>query len=178
MSTAEVIVISLSLIAVLFLFAGVRLQYNLLRAFYIRIWGVDYQLLSKNPSKDPYKGAISIDLTISNQQDKPNGIARFVLLVQYQNGRKGHLDPVSLNDNPEINILSDGRELIAPLYFQPHEPQTGQINFVHNERVEYKSEKLCIFDDRGTYHSVPIDVDTMVKMSKKSTARSEDYQIE
>ena len=62
------------------------------------------------------------------------------------------------------------------LYLQPHEAKFVYLNFVYDVRPI--SQSLYVFDDRGAWCHVPINVDTMVKMSKKSTARSGEYQIE
>ena len=73
-------IITASLIALLFLIAGVRLQYSLLKArFYIKFWSLHYKRLSPFVEGAPFKGSTGIELTISNQENKPRGIARFML---------------------------------------------------------------------------------------------------
>jgi len=159
------------LVAILFLCAGVRLQYRLLRArFYLKIWGLSYRLLS-NPlePKEPFKMSISFEITIANQQDKPRGISKFKLEVQTKDGIKKELNPMNLDNEKEAEIT---------LYLQPHEPKTIRLNFVLNEEQNSGSEKLYVFDDNGAWCRVPINIDTMVAMSKKSKSRSGDYQIE
>lgn len=168
-------IVALSLVTLLFLCAGVRLQYRLLRAFSIRILSFHSHLLAP----DPFEGVFSIDLTISNQQDKPNSISRFLLLVKHKEGEQEELEPVSLSKPPEIKLPDDTTALEAPLYFQPHEAKTGKISFIYDESfLEQKDKTLYIFDDRDTPHLISISEDTMAKMAKKSFSRKEQYRIE
>ena len=156
------------LVAILFMCAGVRLQYRLLRAkFYIRIWGLNYRMLSAL-EEEPFKGAIGFELTISNQENKPRGVSRLVLEIQMQNGYKKEFTPMKLDGKTKEDIT---------LYLKPNEPQTISLNFVYEGQIVTNSEKLYVFDDRGTWCRIPINIDTMVTMSKKSKSRSGDYQI-
>lgn len=164
--------LTILLIAILLLSAGVRLQYRLLRAkFYLKIWGLSYQMLSDPLSqpKEPFKGSTSFELTISNQQDDPRGISKFILEIQFSDGTRKELSPMNLDNETEAETT---------LYLQPHEPKTMRLNFVYDDRPKHGSEKLYVFDDRGAYCSVPINVDTMITMSRKSESRSGEYLIE
>jgi hypothetical protein len=163
-------IITPSLAAFIVLCAGIRLQYRLLRAsFYLRIWNISYRLLSDPLKKAQYKASMSFDLTISNQQDKPRGISKFLLGIEFQDGTKKDLYPMNPDNETEDKIV---------LYLQPHEPKTIRLNFVYDKRPVSKSETLYVFDDRGAFYSLPVNVDTAIKMAKKSQSRSGDYLIE
>ncbi len=141
--------------AILFLIAGVKLQYRLLRArFYFKFDSYDKKLLSLPPA--PFKGSTSFNLTVSNQENKPRGISRFMLEIQLENGDKKELPPMEPDCETKANIT---------LYLQPHEPKTVWLNFVYEVKPKDGSEKLYVFDDRGAWYRVPINVDTMVTMA-------------
>ena len=62
------------------------------------------------------------------------------------------------------------------LYLQPNEPKNLSLNFVYECQIVERSEVLYVFDDRGAWCRVPVSVDTMKAMTKKSKSRSGDYQ--
>lgn len=158
--------LTVSLIAVLFLSAGVRLQYTLLRSrFYLGFSKIHWKLLALPPK--PFKGSTSFKLTISNQGDKPRGVSKIMLEIQLENGYKKVLHPMQNDNETEADVT---------LYLQPHEPKTVPLNFVYDTKPI--KEMLYIFDDKGAWCRVPINVDTMAEMSKKSKSRSGEYQIE
>lgn len=161
-------IVAPSLFALLVFCAGVRLQYRLLHAqFYLKIWDISYKRLTD--IKEPFKGSTSFCLTISNQQNKARGISRFVLEIEFEDGRKKELKPVDIDDKTEIETT---------LYLQPNDPKTMRLNFVYDELPIQGSERLYVFDDMGAYQSVPINVSTMIEMAKKSESRSGEYKIE
>lgn len=164
-------IVTPSLAALIFLCAGIRLQYRLLRAnFYLRIWNISYRLLSDPFNKNAhYKASMSFDLLISNQQDKPRGVSKFVLGIKYQDGTEKELCPMNPDNETENKIV---------LYLQSLEPKTIRLNFVYDKQPILKSEILYVFDDRGAFCSLPVNIDTAIKMAKKSESRSGDYLIE
>jgi hypothetical protein len=164
-------IVTPSLAAFLFFCAGIRLQYRLLRAnFYLRLWNISYRLLSDPLDKNAYyKASTSFDLTISNQQDKPRGVSKFALGIKFQDGTEKELRPMKSDNATEDKIV---------LYLQPREPKTIRLNFVYDKRPISKSEILYVCDDRGAFCSLPVNIDTAIKMAKKSKSRSGDYLIE
>ncbi len=161
------------LVAFLFFQAGVRLQYRLLRKFYIKIPSIHYQLLSIETKRK----VIIIELTISNQYGKPSGISDWGLEIKSNDADKKWLKPISLGNEANMGYIQGKKNLMGSHYLQTNEPLTGYLCFEYTD-IEYQNAKLFVFDDTGAYRSVPINEDTMVKMAKKSTSRSEDYHIE
>ena len=90
-----------------------------------------------------------------------------MLAIELENGDKKELPVMGLNGKTEANIT---------LYLQPHEPKTVWLNFVYEVEPLQGSKKLYVFDALGAWCRVPINIDTMVTMAKKSTSRSGDYQ--
>ena len=161
-------ILTVSLIAVLFLYAGLKLQYSLLRArFYFKHRRYGFQLLSLPPS--PFKASMSLELTISNQGREPRGISEIVLEIQTKNGIKKEFPPLNLDDQTK-NIIN--------LYLKPHDPKTIPLYFIYDVEPMPNSERLIVSDDRGSWCRIPINIDTMSKMAEKSKSRSGDYSIE
>jgi hypothetical protein len=133
--------------------------------FYLKFDGYDKKLLSLPPT--PFKGSTSFNLTISNQDNVPRGISKFMLEIELDNGDKKELPAMNPDGETKANIT---------LYLQPHEPKIVWLNFVYEVQPIQGSERLYVFDDLGAWCRVPVNVDTMVTMAKKSSSRSGDYQ--
>ena len=153
------------LVAILFLYAGVRLQYGLLRAhFYFTYNSYDEKLLSL-PSA-PFKESTSFNLTVSNQENVERSISRIMLEIELENGDKKELPPME----PDCETKAD-----ITLYLRRREAKTVWLNFVYEVKPIAGSKKLYVFDDRGAWCRVPINVDMMITIAKKSKSRSGDY---
>ena len=154
--------------AILFLIAGVKLQYRLLRArFYFKVDSYDEKLLSLPPA--PFKGSTSFNLTVSNQENVERSISRIMLEIELENGDKKELPPME----PDCETKAD-----ITLYLRRHEAKTVWLNFVYEVKPIDGNKKLYVFDDKGDWCRVPINVDTMLAMAKKSKSRSGEYLIE
>ena len=158
-----------SLAAVLFFCAGVRLQYQLLR---VR-WSIEYDsyhevLLTPVQSK-PRRLSIKLDLMIANQEKVARSVSKIMLQIELENGERIELLPVESDNQTKAKIS---------LYLQPHQSETVWLNFVHEYEEQVVSKKLYIFDDKGAWCCVPIDVDTMRKMVKKAKSDSGAYLID
>jgi hypothetical protein len=158
-----------SLAAVLLFCAGVRLQYHLLRVrFYVKYDSYHEILLTPVQSK-PRRLSINLDLMIANQEKVARGVSKIMLQIELENGEKIELLPMESDNQTKAKIS---------LYLQPHQPETVWLNFVYEYEEKVASKKLYIFDDKGAWCCVPIDVDTMRKMVKKAKSDSGAYLID
>lgn len=133
--------------------------------FYLKFESIEWKLISRPTG--PFKGSISFQLTISNQENVPRSASRFMLEIESENGDKKELPVMNLDGETEADIT---------LYLHPHESKVVRLNFVYEVKPMQGSERLYVFDDLGAWCCVPINVDTMVTMAKKSTARSGNYR--
>lgn len=157
------------LVAIIFFCAGVRLQYRLLQSrFYIK-YNSYHEVLLTPPQSKLHKLSINFDLMISNQEKIARGVSKIMLQIELENGEKRELLPMESDNQTKAKIS---------LYLQPHQSETVWLNFVYEYKQKVVSKKLYIFDDKGVWCRVPINVDTMVTMAKKSKPRSGDYLIE
>jgi len=163
------------LFAFLFLCAGIRLQYRLLRKFYIRIPAIHQVLISEQSKRI----ALIIELTISNRQNSPSGVSDWTLGVQFvDDGHEEWLRPVSLDSGISIRSLQVKENLMGAHRLQPYEPLNGYLCFEYMGRIELEKSTLLVYDDTGAPHSIPIKAETMSEMAKKSTSRMEKYKVE
>ena len=174
-----VTIITPILVVFLFFCAGVRLQYRLLRKFYISYSTFHNQIISFAANQK----AIIVELIISNQQSRPCGISKWRLIVKFiDDGHIKEIEPIILDNESDFKFLYGKKNLMDSQYLQTRQPLAGYLCFPYTtqltEQIENSSIKLLIYDDTGAYHIVPINEDTMVEMAKKSTARSEKYQVE
>jgi hypothetical protein len=132
--------------------------------FYLKFEGYDEKMLSLPPA--PFKGSTSFKLTISNQENVPRSVSKFMLEIELENGDKKELPAMNPDGKTEADIS---------LYLQPRESKIVWLNFVYEVKPIQGSKKLYVFDDLGAWCRVPINADTMVTMAKKSMSRSGDY---
>ncbi len=118
--------------------------------FYLKFDSYDEKLLSLPPA--PFKGSISFKLTISNQENVPRSVSRFMLEIESKNGDKKELPPMNLDGVTGADIT---------LYLQPHESKIVWLNFVYDVEPIQGSKKLYIFDDLGAWCRVPINIEIL-----------------
>ena len=163
------------LFALLLLCAGIRLQYRLLRKFYIRIPAIHQVLISQQFKRM----AFIIELTVSNRQNSPSGVSDWILGVQHiDDGHEEWLRPVSLDSGISIRSLQGKENLMGAHHLQPYEPLNGYLCFEHIGKIELENSTLLVYDDTGAPHSIPVKAETMSEMAKKSTSRMEKYKVE
>lgn len=133
--------------------------------FYLKYDGFSLKRLSLPP--EPYKRSLSFNLIVSNKEDIPRSVSKFILETELENGSKKRYSPVESDNETEANIS---------LYLQPNEAKTVWLNFVYDAPPINEGEKLYVFDDSGAYARMLINIDTMVNIVKKSESRSGDYQ--
>jgi len=159
-------IITISLLALFFLVAGVRLQYKLLKAkFYLQYRGYSEKILALPPA--PFLASLELELLISNQQKEPRSISNIILQIESKNGYKKEFSPRDSNDKPMTSLGS---------YLLPSQSKTISLRFVYDIQPKLNGERLYIADDLGAYTILPIYHETLIEMAKKSKSRSGGYQ--